>query len=83
MINETDALAAHASTFEAVTVARDEARQKAWDRLARYKFDGFGYWASAWVKFNQLLPREHRQPNPFRGRVQAARLPSPDAGLDG
>jgi len=53
--------------------ARDAAVVKAWDSLARYKFEMFGYWASSWVKFNQVLPKSHRQGNPFKRAVDLAR----------
>jgi hypothetical protein len=53
--------------------ARATAEAKAWDSLARYKFEMFGYWASKWVSMNALFAREDRLPNPFRSLVQAAR----------
>jgi len=53
--------------------ARDEAEVKAWDSLARYKFEMFGYWASSWVKFNQVLPKSHKAGNPFKRAVDLAR----------
>jgi len=53
--------------------AREESEVKAWDSLARYKFEMFGYWASAWVKFNQLLPKSHKAANPFKRAVHLAR----------
>ena len=49
----------------------DQAERKAWDSLARYKFQMFGYWAGIWVHLNRI-GRENR-PNPFRGVVQLAR----------
>lgn len=54
---------------------RDEAKKKAWDSLARYKFAMFGYWASIWVHLNELCP--DRQPNPFGDLVKLARRESP------
>lgn len=63
-----------AQTFAAVIKARDTAYTKAVDSLARYKFEMFGYWASAWVKYNQLLPVGHKRGNPFIGLVKHARL---------
>jgi hypothetical protein len=56
-----------------VIQARDEAEVKAWDSLARYKFEMFGYWASSWVKFNQALPKLLRAGNPFKRAVVLAR----------
>lgn len=53
--------------------AREEAVVKAWDSLGRYKFEMFGYHASAWVKYNQLLPKSHRQGSPFKRAVDLAR----------
>jgi hypothetical protein len=53
--------------------ARLDAEQKAWSALAGYKFYMFGYWAAAWVKYNQLMPKEEKLPNPFRALVNKAR----------
>ena len=50
-----------------------EAWGKALDALAGYKFWMFGYHAAAWVKYNQLLDKPDRQPNPFRFLVKAAK----------
>jgi hypothetical protein len=47
------------------------AERKAWEALAGYKFYMFGYWAAAWVKYNQLLST--RRPNPFKDAVKLAR----------
>lgn len=52
--------------------AREEARRKAIDNLARYKFMNFGYWAAWWVKLNALIG--DKQPNPFRSLVNQARV---------
>ena len=60
-------------TMHNVMEARDEAHSKAIDSLGRYKFEMFGYWASAWVKYNQLLPKPLKQANPFREFVKLAR----------
>ena len=60
-------------TYYSVQLARRGAKVKALDALGRYKFEMFGYHASAWVKYNQLLPRVHREPNPFRNLVKLAR----------
>ncbi len=49
----------------------DEAEKKAWDSLARYKFQMFGYWAAIWVHVNRL--GGFKRPNPFSGLVAAAR----------
>ncbi len=56
-----------------VLLARDQAVDKALDSLARYKFEMFGYWASAFVKYNQLLPGEMKVANPFKDLVKVAR----------
>ena len=53
--------------------ARTDAEAKAWDSLGRYKFEMFGYWASAWVKFNALMPKSLKKENPFRDAVHLAR----------
>lgn len=48
-----------------------EAEQKAWDSLARYKFQMFGYWASIWVHINRV--GGFNRPNPFKELVALAR----------
>ena len=53
--------------------ARGQAYLKAIDSLGRYKFEMFGYWASAWVKYNQLMPKQYKQGNPFKEFVKLAR----------
>jgi hypothetical protein len=58
--------------------ARLDAERKAWDSLARYKFFMFGYWAGAWVKYNALMPKEEKLPNPFKALVLLARLDEED-----
>ena len=50
--------------------ALDEAEQKAWQALARYKFQMFGYWVSIWVHLNRLSGL--RRPNPFTVAVALA-----------
>ncbi len=47
------------------------AEKKAWDSLARYKFQMFGYWAAIWVHLNQLSGLKRR--NPFKSAVALAR----------
>ncbi|MBR2689232.1 MAG: hypothetical protein IKE42_15380 [Aquamicrobium sp.] len=49
----------------------DEAEHKAWDSLARYKFQMFGYWAAIWVHLNRI--GEFKRPNPWRDLVSEAR----------
>lgn len=49
----------------------DEAEKKAWDSLARYKFQMFGYWASIWVHLNRA--GGFNRPNPFAEVVSVAR----------
>lgn len=48
-----------------------EAEQKAWDSLARYKFQMFGYWAAIWVHLNRV--GGFKRPNPFKETVSLAR----------
>ncbi len=47
------------------------AERKAWDALARYKFQMFGYWAAIWVHLNRIGGFRYR--NPWRGLVDRAR----------
>ena len=49
----------------------DEAEEKAWDSLARYKFQMFGYWAAIWVHLNRI--GGFKRPSPFASLVKAAR----------
>ena len=49
----------------------DEAEKKAWDSLARYKFQMFGYWAAIWVHLNRLSGQ--KRPNPWKALVHQAR----------
>lgn len=55
----------------ALTIAIIEAESKAWDSLARYKFQMFGYWAAIWVHLNKLSGRN--EPNPWHSLVKQAR----------
>ena len=48
----------------------DEAEQKAWESLARYKFQMFGYWAAIWVHLNRI--GNFKRPNPWRDVVKLA-----------
>lgn len=48
-----------------------EAEEKAFDSLARYKFQMFGYWAAIWVHLNRISGL--KKPNPFRELVMTAR----------
>ena len=48
-----------------------EAEFKAWDSLARYKFQMFGYWAAIWVHLNRVSGEN--RPNPFRSLVNLAK----------
>ncbi len=61
------------STEDRVRAARSAAELKAWKALAGYKFEMFGYWASAWVKYNQLMIGDEKLPNPFQIAVKLAR----------
>lgn len=56
-----------------IHAARNNSYLKAIDSLGRYKFEMFGYWASAWVKYNQLMPKQYKQGNPFKEFVHLAR----------
>ena len=49
----------------------DEAEEKAWDSLARYKFQMFGYWSAIWVHLNRV--GAFGRPNPWRELVRMAR----------
>lgn len=48
-----------------------DAVEAAWKALAGYKFWMFGYHAARWVQLNQL--DDHKEPNPFRHLVEAAK----------
>jgi len=50
---------------------REEAKKKAFDSLAGYKFYMFGYWAATWVQMNKLC--RIREINPFNQLVDLAR----------
>lgn len=54
-----------------IDAALDEADRKAWEALARYKFQMFGYWASVWVHLNKISG-QNRQ-NPWKPIVHEAR----------
>ncbi len=47
--------------------AMKKSEAAAWDALARYKFERFGYHASAWVALNHLL--EPPRSSPFHDLV--------------
>ncbi len=51
--------------------AKSEAKNKAIDALARYKFIMFGYWAAIWVHLNHI--DEKKEANPFKELVGKAR----------
>jgi hypothetical protein len=55
------------------------AEAKAWDSLARYKFQMFGYWAAIWVHLNRIGGFKRR--NPWSGLVRQARA-EVDLGRD-
>jgi hypothetical protein len=59
----------------AIRVEYDDAVDKAWANLARYKFSNFGYWSSRVVFLGQLLKEcgGPHLPNPFKSLVHAAR----------
>jgi hypothetical protein len=58
-------------TIKLLIEGLDEAEQKAWDSLARYKFQMFGYWAAIWVHLNRISGEN--RPNPWKKLVSAAR----------
>ncbi len=49
----------------------DIAERKAWDSLAHYKFQMFGYWAAIWVHLNRISGSKRK--NPWKGLVRIAR----------
>lgn len=51
-------------------IALNEAEDKAWQSLAKYKFMMFGYWVAIWVHLNQI--GEFNRPNPFKPLVDLA-----------
>ncbi len=53
-------------------IERDVAERKAWDSLARYKFQMFGYWAAIWVHMNRMCAE--KKASPFAHLVREARL---------
>jgi hypothetical protein len=55
-----------------IRLAMDEAEQKAWDSLARYKFQMFGYWAAIWVHLNRI--GQCKRGNPFTLLVTTAKV---------
>jgi hypothetical protein len=67
------------STEDRIRAARSESETKAWSALAGYKFEMFGYWASSWVKYNQLMIGSEKLANPFRDAVHLARKKQQDA----
>ena len=56
-----------------VIEAMADAKKKALDALARYKFWMFGYHAARWVNYNKLFIQAERQANPFLSLVHTAR----------
>lgn len=55
------------------------AEDKAWDSLARYKFQMFGYWAAIWVHLNRI--GGFKRPNPWADLVRTAKVRRPLAEL--
>ena len=51
--------------------AMERAETNAWNALARYKWERFGYHAATWVNLNKLL--DAPRPSPFRPLVHLAR----------
>lgn len=54
-----------------ILIELNDAEQKAWEALARYKFWMFGYWAGVWVHLNRISGA--KRPNPWRRLVMDAR----------
>lgn len=52
--------------------AKTQAKQKALDSLAKYKFQMFGYHAALWTTLNRL--DDNLEPNPFSSLVTLARI---------
>lgn len=48
----------------------NEAEDKAWQSLAKYKFMMFGYWVAIWVHLNRISG--FNRPNPFKPLVDLA-----------
>ena len=61
------------STEDRLRQELDEAEQKAWDALGRYKFQMFGYWAAIWVHLNRV--GQFKRKNPWKQLVLQARQP--------
>jgi len=49
----------------------DQAESKAWQSLAHYKFQMFGYWAGIWIHLNRI--GGFNKPNPWSGLVRMAK----------
>jgi len=56
---------------EKIIAEMEEAERKAWDALARYKFQVFGYWSGIWIHLNRISGL--KKPNPFKDLVTLAR----------
>jgi hypothetical protein len=56
--------------LENLEMALNEAEDKAWQSLAKYKFMMFGYWVAIWVHLNRI--GEFNRPNPFKPLVDLA-----------
>lgn len=56
---------------EKIIAGMEEAERKAWDALARYKFQVFGYWSGIWIHLNRISGL--KKPNPFKDLVILAR----------
>lgn len=53
-----------------IEIALNEAEDKAWQALAKYKFMMFGYWVATWVYLNRV--GEFNRQNPFKPLVDLA-----------
>jgi hypothetical protein len=61
----------HAGPEGRMKIEMQKAEEKAWDSLARYKFQMFGYWAAIWVHLNKISGAKRN--NPFKDAVSLAR----------
>ena len=56
---------------EKVKMDLKQVEARAWNALARSRFEMFGYWAAIWVRLNRA--GDFKQPNPFKKLAQSAR----------
>ncbi len=61
----------NATVVRAITEELQEAEDKAWDALGRYKFQMFEYWSAIWVHLNRI--GGFHKPNPWSDLVKTAK----------